>query len=209
MKRQLGIWLQQEKGKMYYYSAANPKRHHLLTVWLSGNSLSSSSPSTAISLEAVAKPEVSTATAPPTFEPLSTKSITFEVSSNTDSVQDFQQLLDERKELLLKTAKKKLDEAPAGVAVNSATSFIGKMIAFEYKKNSVFYIGLGTVKQMDVVSGVGGNRKFTVVQKYVLSNLSNIEEAVAQETEGLMLVDPGKIFSVKGNWLVFYLDPGN
>jgi hypothetical protein len=306
---QLGIWLQQEKEKMNVYSAANPERHHLLTVWLSGipvpstSSTSIPATATAVSREVTGKQELSPSkgkrgrrakavqneeetnipkSSPPpppnslSASPLPIPSPTtktnhekhnsvvssksrgltksFETAqkekqpsagnsvnessstlltptksssapniqsltsknrikspskpkaSDNDSDTHFQQLLDKRQELLLEKAKKKYSEAPDGISMNSVND---KMIAFEYKKNNLFYIGLGKVKQVDLIDISGDNKKLTVVQKYMLSDPSNIEDSVAQETEELMQVAPEKIFSLKGSWVVFYLDPGN
>jgi hypothetical protein len=229
---QLGIWLQQQKEKMYYYATVNPERHHLLTVWFSGipvpSSFSTSIPATAgavISREVIGKQEVSpskgrrgpksppppppnslsaaplpipsptTKTNPanessstlssptksssvPNIQPLTSKkrnkSQSKPKASDNDSDSRFLQLLEKRQELFGK-AKKKYSEAPDGSSVNSVND---KMIAFEYKKNNLFYIGLGKVKQVDLIDMSGDNKKLTVVQKYTISNPSNIEEAV-------------------------------
>jgi hypothetical protein len=290
---QLGIWLQQEKEKMGYYSAANPERQHLLTVWLSGNPLRSSSTSTAataaiVSSKVIGKQEfspskgkrgrppkavpveketdipksspppppnsvspsllptpspsnnvnlknttVATATdrtesfeaadketqngehlvsefsstllfpakdsSDPTIEPLSSKDANNSPSkptSDNDSESYFQQLLDKRQELL-ENRKKRSEEA--------ANGYIGKLVAFEYRKNNLFYLGLGKVKQVNLSAE---HKKLTVVQKCMVSTPSNIEEAVVQETEELMEVDPRKIFSSKANWIVFHFQIG-
>jgi hypothetical protein len=310
---QLGIWLQQEKGKMYYYSAANPERHRLLTVWLAGNPLSTSftslsaisPPAAVVSSEAIGKQEFSPSkgrrgrrakpvqneeetnipkSPPPpppnslsasplpipspttrashekhnslassksrgltkSFEvaqkekqqsadnsvnesssalltpkesseapiappPLSSKNMTrspVKGSADKDSTKNYQQLL--KKQELLSKAKKQFEEAPDGQSASSILpSSNTSLVAFEYKKNNLFYIGLGKVKKVDLVDLSGNNKKLTVVQKFLLSNPSNIEEAVLRETEELIQVTEKDITTYSnGKQVVFYHDLG-
>jgi hypothetical protein len=190
----LGKWLQLEKRKLDFYFENDPERYDALSNWFENELMDSTNEITnkKETEMPVSKSEKENhftddsqtmATVNSSLLSMAASTVTTSSSSSIPS-QSIHQI-----------------QQPSEKTVTSRVGNILQVVAFEYEKDFLYYIGLGRV----IKYVTKNNTKMAVLQKFIVCQPENPLKSVVEETNETVTIAEGKIFKNKSKIIQFAL----
>jgi hypothetical protein len=187
-------WLQREKKKLHFYVDNYPERYNVLSNWFTNEVLNP--------IDEISNEKEMGMSAPKSPE----KDNNFADDSQTMSTVN-SSLLSMTADTVITTSSSILSQSilqSCGASEKTATSTIGNsvhLIAFEYEKGFLHYIGLGRV----IKSVVKDNMIMVILQKFIVCEPENLRESLVEETNETATIHESKIFKSNCKFIQFFL----